>query len=156
MRKVVLGADHAGWELKQEVRVHIGHALGYDHVTDLSGEKPREDIDYPKVAELVADIVADEQNDSIGILICGSGMGVCLAANKVKGIRATACYTNSMAAAARRHNNSNVLCLGARISATSLVLEMVDTWLKTPFSDEERYRRRITQVGEIEARQGFL
>ncbi len=156
MRNVILGADHAGWQLKQELRAHLGHALGYDHVTDLSREKPREDIDYPRIAEEVANVVADEQNDSIGILICGSGMGVCLAANKVKGIRATACYTKSMAASARQHNNSNILCLGARISAYSLALEIVDTWLETSFSDDKRHRRRITQLGEIEARQVFF
>ncbi len=153
MRKVVIGTDYVGWLLKQVLRVHLGHALGYSNLIDVSKEKPLEDDDYPKVAEVVANVVADVQNDSVGILICDSGMGMCIAANKVKGIRATVCYTNSMAVSARQHNNSNILCLGASITATSLVLDIVDTWLETLFSDVECHRRRITQVGEIEVRQ---
>lgn len=153
MRKVVIGTDHAGWELKQALRMHLGHVLGYCNLIDTSKEKSLGDIDYPKIAESVANIVAEAQNDSVGILICGSGIGICMAANKVKGIRAAACYTNGMAVSARQYNNSNILCLGACITATSLALEIVDTWLVTLFLDGERHRRSITQVGEIEARQ---
>lgn len=156
MRKVVLGADHVGWELKRAIRIHLGHSLGYGNIIDFSIEKSQKISDYPKIAELVANTVAEEQNDAVGILIGGSGMGVCLAANKVRGIRAIACYTNGMAKVARQRNNSNILCLGACISATSLALEIVDTWVYTLFSGEPRHCRWITQVGEIEARQLLL
>lgn len=155
-KKVVIGADHAGWELERAIYSFLVGLLGYDRVADASEEKPKADDDYPRVAEEVARIVTDVRNESVGILICGTGIGMSIAANKVKGIRAAACYTKGMAVVARSHDDSNILCLGGRITAPHLAIEIVLAWLETSFVHEENHHRRITQIGEIEAKQGFL
>jgi len=157
-KKVVIGADYAGWELKREIYSFLVglYQLGFSRVRDISEEKPKADVDYPRVAEEVAHMVADVRNESIGILIGETGIGMSMAANKVKGIRAAACYTKSMAVVTRSREDSNILCLGGGITAPRLAIEIVQAWLETLFVQEERYHRRITQIGEIEAKQGFL
>lgn len=154
MRTVAIGAGHIGWYLKQEVVSHLNGKLGFDHVEDLSRDRCQ--VDYPRLAEKVANVVANTQNGTVGILIGRTGMGMCMAANKVRGVRATACYTKSMAIIARQRIDSNILCLGASITAWELALEIVTAWYDTEFSDERDHHRQITQVGEIEAKQGFL
>ncbi len=104
-------------------------------------------VDYPLIGKKVAEKVA--KSDSIGILICGSGIGMCMAANKIKGIRAALCYDEETAKAAREHNNANILCLGARTKSSKDYEKIIKTFLKTAFSKEERHRRRVKQMDAL-------
>jgi len=156
IRNIVIGSSYTGWELKREVRGFILGQLGRNCLIDVSKEKPRPEYDYPRIAEEVAYIVADVRKEAVGILIDGTGMGMAMAVNKVKGIRAAACYTPGMAVSARQQYNLNVLCLSSDILAPTLALEIVKVWIETPFVHVGDYHRQITQIGEIEAKQGFL
>ena len=142
---VYIGADHGGFELKEIVKKHL-HDAGV-RIVDL-GTFTNDSVDYPDVAREVAEKVA-EYDVNFGILICGSGTGVCIAANKYKGIRAANAESLEIAKLAREHNNANVLCMGGRFIAPELALKMVDTFLNTPFSNEERHVRRVDKVNQI-------
>jgi len=140
--KVLIGSDHAGYALKEALRDHLLQQ-GYE-VEDLGVFSP-EPADYPDVAhQLTARVVA--QPDSRGILICGTGIGMCIAANKRRGIRAAHAAEPVSAQLARAHNDANVLCLGGRILGVELAKAIADAFLQTPFSGEERHARRVQKL----------
>lgn len=137
-----IGSDHGGYALKQAVIKHLeekGHA-----VKDY-GCYSEESCDYPVYAKAVAEgILKDEVKQ--GILICGTGIGISITANKIKGIRAALCGDTFSARATREHNNANILALGARVTGEGLALDIVDTFLETKFSNDERHIRRINMI----------
>jgi len=144
--KIALAADHAGYELKEKLKPLLSER-GHDFL-DL-GTHSTAPVDYPDLALKVAQLVAGGECDR-GITVCGTGIGCCITANKVPGIRAAVCSDTFSARFSRDHNNVNVLCLGARVLGIGLAQDVVDTWLKQPFSEEERHRRRVNRIGEIE------
>ncbi|MGP8269599.1 MAG: ribose 5-phosphate isomerase B [Terracidiphilus sp.] len=147
--KLVIGSDHAGFPLKEEVRAYLGKA-GHE-VVDL-GAYNTEPSDYPDFAEKVG--LALQRGDvPRGILICGSGVGVCVAANKIPGIRAGMCHDTYSAHQGVEHDDMNVLVLGARIIGSALAFEIVDRFLAAQFcATEERFARRFKKVLAIEAK----
>lgn len=144
--KIAIGCDHGGFELKEAVRGSL-EEQGIE-VEDF-GAFSEESIDYAPIAARVARSVAGGHADR-GILICSTGLGVCMAANKVKGIRAATCTDLFCAEMTRRHNNANVLCMGGKVVDRTTALQMVDVFLKTEF-DGGRHQRRIEQIAQIEA-----
>ncbi|MEK6983650.1 MAG: ribose 5-phosphate isomerase B [Nanoarchaeota archaeon] len=145
-QKIFLGADHAGFRLKEEIKNFL-NALGYKY-NDLGVHTDKNKSDYPEIALKVAREVA--KHNSRGILICGTGTGEAIAANKVRGIRAANCFNEYTAKMSREHNNSNVLCLGARVLSSILAKKMAKIWLETDFSSEARHKRRVKQIENIE------
>lgn len=144
--KVYLGADHAGFEVKNKIREHLAHN-GYE-VEDVGPHTLDPVDDYPKYAYLVSTKVLGE-DDSRGILVCGSGQGVCMAANRVRGIRAALVWSQEMARETRRDNDSNVLCLASRFTDEDTIMGIVDNWLEEKFSGEERHIRRLDELEEL-------
>jgi len=147
--KLVIAADHAGFPLKEEVRAYLekeGH-----EVADL-GAYNTEPSDYPDYAEAVGKALIAKQAER-GILICGSGVGVCIAANKMPGIRACMCHDTYSAHQGVEHDDMNVLVMGARIIGSALAYDLVDSYLKATFqSQEPRFVRRLNKTKAIEAR----
>lgn len=127
--KIALGCDHGGYELKEKVKSHL-EKKGYE-VLDL-GCHSTESVNYPVYGKAVGEAVAKKEAD-YGVVICGTGIGISIAANKVKGVRAALCMNTTMARLTREHNNANVLAFGARMVGDVLALEMVDTFLTTAF-----------------------
>jgi ribose 5-phosphate isomerase B len=144
--RIAVGADHAGFELK----VQIIERLDQDahQVLDL-GTHNTEPVDYPDYARAVAEAVLRGDAER-GILLCGSGVGACVAANKLPGIRAGLCHDTYSARQGVEHDDMNVLCLGARVIGPELALELVRTFLATRFSGEERHRRRLAKIEALE------
>lgn len=137
-----LGCDHGGYELMQEVIAHLEQrGLEYRNFGTFS----KESCDYPDLAQAVAQAVADGTCEK-GILICGTGIGISIAANKVPGIRAALCHDCFSAKATREHNDANILAMGGRVVGPGLALEIVDLFLDTPFSNDERHIRRIRKI----------
>ena len=145
MKKIIIGSDHGGFELKGKIE-HYLEELGYEY-EDL-GTNNTQSSDYPDFAYKVAKKVAE--TNSKGILICGTGIGMNMAANKVTGIRAALAYDESTARMSREHNNSNILCLGERTTKENLAKKIVKVWLETEFSKEERHIRRINKITKLE------
>lgn len=145
--KIALSADHAGFELK-EILFKDLEAKGHN-VTDY-GSYSKESIDYPEFAYVAAKTVA-EKNYKLGIIICGSGIGVSITANKVKGIRAANCCNKEMAVLSRQHNNANILCLGARFVTPEQAIEMVDAFLITEF-EGGRHQVRVDKIHDLTGR----
>ena len=146
--KLALAGDHAGFALKEELAARLtqqGH-----EVIDL-GCHSTAAVDYPDSAEAVAGMIRADQAER-GILVCGSGAGVSIAANKFPGIRAAVCHDTYTAHQAVEHDDMNVLCLGARIVGAAVALELVTAFLGARFSGEERHRRRLDKVLAIERR----
>ena len=143
--KIVLGSDHAGFSLKETVKEHLS-SQGWDVID--CGTDSEESVDYPDFAEKVARAICDGVCEK-GILICGTGIGISIAANKLPGIRAAVCHDLFTAQASREHNDANILAMGARVLDPSLALEMVDVWLATPFSGG-RHQRRIDKISVLE------
>ena len=127
--KIALGCDHGGYELKEKVKSHL-EKKGYE-VLDL-GCHSTESVNYPVYGKSVGEAVAKKEAD-YGVVICGTGIGISIAANKVKGVRAALCMNTTMARLTREHNDANVLAFGARMVGDVLALEMVDTFLNTAF-----------------------
>ena len=139
---IALGCDHGGYALMQEVIAYLEkEKIAYKNF----GTNSEESCDYPVYAKKVAHAVADGECDK-GILICGTGIGVSITANKIKGIRAALCGDCFSAKATREHNDANILALGARVVGVGLALEIVKVFLETPFSIDERHSRRIAQI----------
>ena len=145
--RLVLGSDHAGYELKQEL-VEFLRALGHE-VLDV-GTCSTAAVDYPDYAEAVAGAVLDGRAER-GVLICGSGVGACVAANKIPGIRAAICHDSYSAHQGVEHDDMNVLVLGSRIIAGELAKDLVCNYLHASLSREERHVRRLGKVKAIEA-----
>ena len=145
---IAIGSDHGGFELKQEIMRHLDE-LGLEY-RDYGTYTP-ESCDYPIYGEAVARAVAGGEADR-GILICGTGIGISIAANKVKGIRAANCGDCFSAEFTRRHNDANILALGARVVGPGLALKIVDVFLTTDF-EGGRHARRVAMIGDIEERE---
>lgn len=142
---IALGADHAGFELKDRIRQHL-QQKGIE-VQDF-GTNSGDSVDYPDFARKVADRVIDH-GATFGVLVCGTGIGMAISANKVPGIRAANCDTVFEAQMAREHNDANILALGARVLQPEAALEIVDAWLKSSFIGG-RHQRRVDKIHEIE------
>ncbi|MFT5874542.1 MAG: ribose 5-phosphate isomerase B [Clostridium sp.] len=143
--KIALGSDHGGFNLKKEIIVYLESKN--IEVTDF-GTYTEDSCDYPEYALKVAQEVVAE-NFELGILICGTGIGIGIAANKVPGIRAALCSDTFSAHASREHNNANILTLGARVVGTGLALDIVETFISSEFQGD-RHQKRIDKITEIE------
>ncbi|RUM58142.1 MAG: ribose 5-phosphate isomerase B [Persephonella sp.] len=143
--KVAIGSDHAGFEYKEMIKKYL-EEKGFKVID--KGTYSNERTDYPIYAEKVAKAVVNGEADR-GILICGTGIGMSITANKIKGVRAALCQNDFMAKMARKHNNSNILCLGQRVVGTDHALSIVDTFFSTEF-EGGRHEQRITLITEIE------
>ncbi len=144
--KIAIAADHAGYEAKQEL-VNYLVKKGYD-VLDL-GTNSLESCDYPDYAIKCANEVANK-NAQFGILICGTGIGMSICANKVKGIRCANCQDNFSVQMTREHNDANMLTMGARVISVDKMKELVDIFLTTPFSNEPKHIKRIEKISQAE------
>ena len=139
---IAIGSDHGGFALKQAVMKHLEkRGLKYKDF----GTYSEESCDYPEYGRMVAEAVASGECER-GILICGTGIGISIAANKVPGIRAALCTDCFCAEATRQHNDANILAMGGRVVGEGLALKIVDTFLDTPFSNDERHIRRISKI----------
>ncbi len=142
--RLAIGSDHAGFKLKSAVLTYLRSQQFEVYDFGCFSEAA---VDYPDVAVQVARAIAAQQF-SAGILICGTGIGMSIVANKIKGIRAALCTTLVMAELSRRHNDANILCLGGRILSDEIAIELVKIWLRTPF-DGGRHQNRITKIHEL-------
>ena len=146
-KKIAIGSDHAGFELKEQIKKSL-ESEGY--IINDFGTNSSDSVDYPLVAKALAASVA-VKNPSRGILICGTGIGMSIAANKVRGIIAANCFDTETARLARLHNNSNILTLGGRILNFDAAKDIVKTWLETDF-EGGRHQRRIQEIRDLEKR----
>ena len=147
---IAIGSDHAGFELKNAIKKHLDERkLEYEDFGCYSDES----ADYAIYAEKVAKAVVGGKFDK-GLLFCGTGVGISIAANKVKGVRACCCSDRFSAEATRLHNDANILCLGGRVVSERKAIELVDLFLDTKFSGEERHKRRIDQITALEEKFG--
>lgn len=143
--KLVLGADHGGFDLKENIKEYLKEqGIEFTDYGTLTGER----CDYPDIAKKVAEAVADGTFDR-GILVCGTGIGIGIAANKVPGIRAALCHDTFSARASRNHNNANILTMGQRVIGEGLALDIVDVWLESEF-EGGRHERRVNEISDIE------
>lgn len=143
--KIIIGSDHGGYDLKDVIKVHLKEK-GVE-IIDV-GTESLESCDYPDIAKALTKKVLEENVK--GILVCGTGIGMSITANKYDGIRAALCSDTFSARMTREHNDSNVLCLGERVLGKGLALDIVDIWLETPFSEGERHKHRIELIEKIE------
>ena len=140
--KIIIGSDHGGFELKETCRAHLrGNGISDVHDAGVFGP---DSSDYPKIGHLLAQAVAKGEFER-GILICGTGIGMGIVANRYEGIRAAVCHNLFTARLCRQHNDSNILVMGGRVIGDALALEMLDLFLQTPF-DEGRHSLRIDQI----------
>lgn len=146
MMKISLGCDHGGLELKNEIKAHL-EARGFE-CRDF-GTYTKDSCDYPDYARPAAEAVASGECER-GILVCTTGIGVSITANKVNGVRCALLHDKMSARLTREHNDTNMMALGAGVVGPMLAREIVDTWLDTPFSGVERHQRRIDKVMAIE------
>ena len=144
--RIVVGADHRGYELKDEIAAALKQA-GHD-VLDV-GTHSADSVDYPDYARAIGGALTDGRAER-GVLVCGSGVGASIAANKIRGVRAALCHDTYSARQGVAHDDMNVLCLGARVIDSELALALVTAFLDARLSGEERYRRRLEKVAEIE------
>ena len=139
---IAIGSDHGGFALKQALMKHLeARGLAFKDY----GTYTEASCDYPVYAKAVANAVANGECER-GIIICGTGIGVSITANKIPGIRAALCGDCFSAEATRQHNDANVLCMGARVTGEGLALKIADIFLDTPFSEDERHKRRISMI----------
>ena len=148
--RIVIGADHAGFDLKQIIADYLRH-LGHEIID--KGTDSDTPVDYPDFAEAVGKAIIDGAGER-GVLICGSGVGASVAANKIPGIRAGLCHDSYSARQGVEHDDMNVLVLGARVIGPALARELVDSFLAAKFTGEERHRRRIEKIKALEERYG--
>lgn len=145
--RIALGSDHGGFTLKEEIKKYLNEkGMEYKDF----GTHTTDSCDYPDIALPAARAVASGEYDR-GILICGTGIGIGIAANKVHGIRAALCHDTFSARASREHNNANILTMGERVIGRGLAMDIVDIWLKTEFTGG-RHQRRVEKIHEIETR----
>jgi ribose 5-phosphate isomerase B len=145
--RIVVGGDHRGFEIKGEI-VELCRRLGHEVID--AGTHSGDAVDYPDIAAVVARKVSAGEVDR-GILICGSGIGMSIAANKFPGVRAAPCHDDLTAEMSRRHNDLNVLCLSADMLGEKLIDRMVETWLVTEF-EGGRHARRVTKITELDCK----
>ena len=144
--KIAIGSDHRGFDAKRRLVVTLKE-LG--HVVVDEGTTASDSVDYPDYARAVGRLVSRGDADR-GILVCGTSLGMCIAANKVRGIRAASCQDLITAEMSRRHNDANVICLSADLLGEELMAHMVRVWLETPF-EGGRHARRVEKIAQIEA-----
>ncbi len=147
---IAIGSDHAGLSLKKEIAAHL-EELGYE--TKDYGTYTADSCDYPVYGEAVGRAVASGQC-SLGVLVCGTGIGISMAANKVKGVRAAVCSDTFSAEMTRRHNDANIIAVGARVVGSGLALAIVDAFLGAEF-EGGRHARRVALMSDIENRERF-
>jgi ribose 5-phosphate isomerase B len=145
--KVAIGCDHAAIDFKQEL-IAVMKEQGYE-VQDMGSHDPKISVDYPDVAFPLCEAVARGEYDR-GVLVCGTGVGMSIAANKVRGIRCANCSETYSARMTREHNDSNVLTLGARTVGIELAKDVLKIWLETPYSQAERHARRVGKITAYE------
>lgn len=145
--RIVIGSDHAGFPLKATVVDHI-RKLGHE-VEDV-GSHDDKPVDFPDIAQLVTGAVADGRA-ARGLLVCGTGVGASIAANKVRGIRAAVCHDIHSAHQCVEHDDVNVMCIGAQIVGPWLALDLIDSYLKAEFSTDEDFRRRVEKLHRMDA-----
>ncbi len=146
--KIYIGADHNGYDLKRQIREFLVSA-GYQ-VVDSGDQQVNPTDDYPQFASrVVSALLADKDRDSRGILICGSGQGMCMAANRFKNVRACLCWNIAEARSSRNDDDSNVLCLSARSLTLEKSVPIITTWLNTSFAGATRFKRRIQELDEL-------
>src|SRR5574341_1356842 len=148
--RIAVGADHAGFDLKQIIAAYLRHR-GHE-VVDV-GTSSDDPVDYPDYAEAVCKVILENRAER-GVLICGSGVGTSVSANKIPGIRAGLCHDTYSARQGVEHDDMNVLVLGARVIGIELARELVDHFLAAQFSGEERHRRRLEKIKALEKRYG--
>lgn len=144
--KIGITNDHSAVELKNDISVYL-QSKGHEIIN--YGANTKEAFDYPLAAKALCDGLKNKECE-LGIAICGTGVGISIAANKHNGIRACCCSDSASARLSRLHNNANVICFGARIVAKELAYDIVDAFINNDFSNEERHNRRIDQIGQIE------
>jgi len=144
--RIAVASDHAGFAIKDDV-INIIQAAGHE-ILDL-GTYSQEPVDYPDYAVKLGKAIIDKQADR-GVLICGSGVGACIAANKIKGVYAGICHDTYSAHQGVEHDNMNVLCLGSRIVGIELIKEIMKAYLNAKFDQEERFVRRFEKIRTIE------
>ncbi|MFD1040145.1 ribose 5-phosphate isomerase B [Virgibacillus byunsanensis] len=147
MKKIAIGSDHGGFELKESVKKELT-ALGYEYID--FGCHHKESVDYPDIAFLVGECVATNDN-YLGIIIDGVGIGSAMTANKIPGVRCAVCWDLSSTMNSRDHNNANVISIGGQTIGPGLAVQMIKKWLETEFSGG-RHERRVTKIMEIESR----
>lgn len=147
---IYLGADHRGYMIKEKIKSWL--SLQGILFEDLGAAALDADDDYPDYAEAVAIAVAKKPEENRGIVICGSGAGVCITANKFHGIRAALALTPEMAKSIRNDDDVNILCLAADFTSKDDAMKIVDIWLHAPFAGEDRYKMRIAKIADIESR----
>lgn len=145
--KIFIGADHNGFAMKQELIDELTRA-GHE-VTDSGDAELRPEDDFPQFAAAAVTAMQAAGEETKAILICGSGQGMCIAANRFKGIRASLCWNNEEARASRNDDDSNVLCLPARYIDVATAVSITETWLSTPFAGAPRFKRRIQQLDRL-------
>ena len=143
--KIAIGCDHGGLEHKNAI---VAHLTERGFTVEDFGIYEQKSVDYPEIAEKVANSIVSGENE-LGILVCGTGIGMSLAANKVKGIRAAVCSEHFSAKYTRLHNNSNILCLGGRVIGVGTAIELVDLFVDTKF-EGGRHQRRVDMITAIE------
>ncbi|AFS77272.1 ribose 5-phosphate isomerase B [Gottschalkia acidurici 9a] len=143
--KIGLGSDHGGYQLKEKIKKHL-EEKGIECID--YGTNSEDSVDYPEFGRKVGEAVVSGECDK-GIVCCGTGIGISIAANKVKGVRCALCGDTFSAKMTREHNDSNVLALGQRVTGEGLALEIVDTWIKTDF-EGGRHQTRIEKISDIE------
>ncbi len=144
--KIAIGSDHAGFSLKEKLRAYLA---GTDAEVMDKGTDSSDSVDYPDFAEKVAADVSSGNADR-GVLVCGTGIGVCISANKIHGIRAAQAWNPEIARLSRLHNDANILCLSGRFLEPALAIEMIKVWLTTPF-EGGRHQRRVDKISALEA-----
>ncbi|RJQ08959.1 MAG: ribose 5-phosphate isomerase B [Bacillota bacterium] len=144
--RIAVGADHAGYQMKDELAAYL---VDQGHDVQDFGTFSADSVDYPDVALRVARAVALGEADR-GLIVCGTGIGTSIVANKVRGVRAALCHDTFSARMARQHNDSNVLCLGARVIGPALALEILTAWLGAGFEAGGRHERRVRRIAELE------
>jgi len=145
--RIALGSDHGGFELKEAIKGKLSEkSMDFKDFGTLNSDS----VDYPDFAEKVAEAVASGEFDQ-GILCCGTGIGISIAANKIPGIRAALCGDCFSARMAREHNNANILCMGGRVIGIGLALEIVETWLEAGFQGG-RHQRRVDKIAALEGK----
>ena len=144
VKKIVVGSDHGGFNYKAKIIEYLKEN-NYEYID--VGTYSEDSCDYPIIARKAAEKIVSGEAER-GILICGTGIGMSIAANKVKGIRAAHCTDTFSAKASRAHNNANILCLGERITGECIALDIVDVWLKSEF-EGGRHQRRVDQIEEV-------
>jgi ribose 5-phosphate isomerase B len=140
--KIAAGADHGGYAIKEAV-VRRLRSHGHE-VVDVGTDSAETSVDYPTFAHRVAEMVADGEVDR-GLLVCGTGLGICMAANRHAGVRAADCFTPHLAEMARRHNDANVLCLGGRLLGEDEAWAIAEVWMQTPF-EGGRHSKRVALI----------